>query len=169
MGKIQSRFKGGITPFGSIAPFVSRLLYILAAVSLPLCRPDICNGGNTTIGAEESISIRGEVPPTEKPRLIWGKDPFVPLVSTGAETGAEAAAVLKLTAIFFNKDNPSAIINDRIVYVGSLIRGQKIIEIGKTHVILQNKESSIRLEFTGERGLSPRGGNSPSPEAGARK
>lgn len=138
--KIESRFRVAFLPC------------MLAAASLSLCRPD------ASIGAEESISIRAEVPPTEKPRLDWGKDPFVPLIPTGAETEAGATAEMKLTAIFFNKDKPSAIINDRILYVGSLIRGQKIVDIGKTHVILQNKEGSIRLEFAG------------SPEAaGARK
>lgn len=137
MGSVRRKIRGGCKAVC--------LLYILAAVSLSLWRPDTSNG------AEESISIRTEVPPTEKPRLIWGKDPFVPLVPTGAETGtaAAAAAELKLTAIFFNKDKPSAIINDRIVYVGSLIRGQKIVDIGMTHVILQNKEGSRRLEFAG--------------------
>ncbi len=135
---------------------VARPLYVIAACILTLCLPD------TSLGEEESISIRAEVPPTERPRLPWGKkDPFVPLVPTGAQPGVEAAAELKLTAIFFNKDKPSAIINDRIVYVGSLIRGQKIVDIGKTHVILQNKDGggapsgNIRLEFTGPPEAAP--------------
>ncbi|MBI5970546.1 MAG: hypothetical protein HY884_05275 [Deltaproteobacteria bacterium] len=129
----------------------SGLVCIIAAIILTLFRTE------TGQAAEESLSLRGEAPPTERPRLLWGKDPFVPLVSTNVETGAGTTAALKLTAIFFNKDKPSAIINDRIVYVGSVINGQKIVDIGKTHVILHNKDGSIRLEFAGP------------PEADARK
>lgn len=54
---------------------------------------------------------------------------------------------MKLAAIFHNGKNPSAIINDRIVYRGSVVNGQKVVDIGFTHVILQGDRGSIRLEL----------------------
>ncbi|MBI5885556.1 MAG: hypothetical protein HZB85_03120 [Deltaproteobacteria bacterium] len=40
----------------------------------------------------------------------------------------------------------SAIINECIVYKGGVIDGQKIVDIGKTHVILQWKDKNRHLD-----------------------
>jgi len=89
----------------------------------------------------ESLSARGVMPESGTERLEWGRDPFVPLISGVAAPG------MRLTAIFYNRKRPSAIVNDKIVYKGSVVGGQKVIDIGKSHVILQNEAGRIRLEI----------------------
>ncbi len=61
---------------------------------------------------------------------------------------------MRLVAIFYNKERPSAIIDNRIVYIGSVIDGQKVIDIREGHVILQGKEGRIRLEIADIAGIS---------------
>lgn len=92
--------------------------------------------------AGESLSYAGKLPPTKSLPLTWGKDPFVPALKT-----ASAPPDMKLTAIFHNSKNPSAIINDRIVYIGSLVKGQKVIDIDRTHVILQGENGTIKIDI----------------------
>jgi len=105
------------------------------AASLPL----------TTLAGADSLSYRLSMPPVKgEPSLNWGKDPFIPAVKG---EGADQSG-LKLTAVFYGERNPSAIINDRIVYKGSLIAGQKVIDIGFTHVILQGDRGRVRLELS---------------------
>lgn len=97
-----------------------------------------------TAGAD-ALSYRMLMPPDRDTKsLSWGKDPFVPAV----QGEATVAADLKLTAVFYNAQNPSAIVNDRIVYRGSLVRGQKVIDIGSTHVILHGDRGRLRLELS---------------------
>jgi hypothetical protein len=95
-------------------------------------------------GAEEgSLSYTLQLPPARTPAIVWGRDPFVPLIAD-----MEAPDML-LTAIFYHTERPSAIINADIVYVGSTVNGQKVIDIGKTHVILQGVSGRTRLEIVG--------------------
>lgn len=92
-----------------------------------------------------SLSYRLGLPDTgRKQTLRWGKDPFVPAASGEGRQAGD----LKLTAVFFSSANPSAIVNDRIVYKGSTVAGQKIIDIGVTHVILQGDRGTLRLELS---------------------
>lgn len=105
----------------------------LAALST--AAPGIC------APAEESLSHIGKLPPTKAEPLVWGKDPFVPAIKH------VAAPDMRLKAIFYNPEKPSAIISDRIVYRGSTVDGQKVIEIGRTHVILQGESGILRLEL----------------------
>jgi hypothetical protein len=89
-----------------------------------------------------SLSHTGKLPQTNRPALSWGRDIFVPLVKD-----AVGVPQMRLKAVFFSGKRPSAIINDKIVYKGSLLEGQKVIAIGKSHVILQGKSGTIRLEL----------------------
>lgn len=92
----------------------------------------------------DALSYRLQLPPERGSRaLSWGKDPFVPAIQA-----AGTAADLKLTAVFYNAQNPSAIVNDRIVYRGSFVSGQKVIDIGSTHVILHGDRGRLRLELS---------------------
>jgi hypothetical protein len=113
----------------------------MAVAALMLLAPAV---GPKAASAEEPLSFRGALPPTGPPALKWGKDPFVPLLRQ-----ATGAPELRLKAILYNDTNPSAIVNDAIVYRGSAVAGQKIIDIGKTHVILQGESGTIRLEIAG--------------------
>lgn len=94
-------------------------------------------------GQESSLSHKSALPPAKDTRVKWGRDPF-------AQAGKTAAPLdMRLTAIFYNVERPSAIINERIVYRGSEISGQKVIDIGHTHVILQTSVGRIRLDIAG--------------------
>lgn len=95
------------------------------------------------VAGEEPLSYTLPLPPATTPALAWGRDPFVPLIAD-----MEAPDML-LTAIFYHTENPSAIVNSDIVYVGSIVNGQKVIDIGKTHVILQGVSGRTRLEIVG--------------------
>ena len=115
---------------------MKKLLTALAFITLTL---PLTAGAGT-----DALSYRLQLPPDRGSRaLSWGKDPFVPAVQ-----GAALAVDLKLTAVFYNAQNPSAIVNDRIVYRGSFVRGQKVIDIGVTHVILQGDRGRLRLELS---------------------
>lgn len=93
----------------------------------------------------KSLSYRLSVPDSGQGHAIgWGKDPFVPAL---AGEGRQAVD-LKLSAVFYSSANPSAIVNDRIVYRGSLVAGQKVVDIGVTHVILQGDRGRLRLELS---------------------
>ena len=100
----------------------------------------------TALAGAESLSYRTELPISTAQKRVsqWGKDPFVPAVKSSLKGPSEG---LRLTAIFYNAKNPSAIINERIVYRGSLLDGQKIIDIGMTHVILQAENGPMRLDL----------------------
>lgn len=98
---------------------------------------------------QQSLSDVAAVPktiPQKSIRLLsWGKDPFVSPIKDGK--GAVMPSSLKLSAILYAKDKPSAIINKDIVYIGDVIDGQKIVDIKKGYVILQNKMETYKLEI----------------------
>lgn len=98
--------------------------------------------------AEESLSLRNALPETKAEPLAWGRDPFVPEVRIAGPSTGPQQEELRLKAVFYNETRPSAIINEHIVYKGSLVGGQKIVDIGRTHVILLGENGSIRLELT---------------------
>jgi hypothetical protein len=92
----------------------------------------------------DPLSYRLRMPPDRGERALdWKKDPFVPAVHESV--GQDG---FRLTAVFYNAKNPSAIVNDRIVYRGSLVRGQKVVDIGVTHVILHGDRGRLRLELS---------------------
>lgn len=109
-------------------------IFVIVTLALPLAAR----------AGTDALSYRLQLPPDRGSRaLSWGKDPFVPAIK-----GAGDSIDLKLTAVFYSAQNPSAIVNDRIVYKGSLIRGQKVIDIGSTHVILHGDRGRLRLELS---------------------
>lgn len=93
---------------------------------------------------EESLSYTMDIPPARSAVATWGRDPF--LLPSATQS---AGPTLKLKAIFFNSENPSAIIDNLIVYGGSEIKGHKVIDIGRTHVILQGEYGKVRLDLSG--------------------
>src|SRR3989338_8420117 len=89
-----------------------------------------------------SLSGTLELPRTSPAPPLWGRDPFRPLIRK------IAAPDTVLKAIFYNPQRPSAIINGHIVYIGSEVGGQKVIDIGRAHVILQDESGRVRLEIS---------------------
>lgn len=121
-----------------------KMIYKISAFSLA-----IMASASLSLAADESLSYAGKLPPTKPASIAWGKDPFVALVVSRQGVKAATKQDLLLTAIFYNKTKPSAIINGRIVYTGSVVFGQKVIDIGRTHVILQGESGTARLEIAG--------------------
>ncbi|MBI5236119.1 MAG: hypothetical protein HY886_07720 [Deltaproteobacteria bacterium] len=101
-------------------------------------------GATRAVGGQEaSLSHKAALPLTKDSRVKWGRDPFL-------QAGATATPHdMRLTAIFYNAESPSAIINGRIVYKDSEVSGQKVIDIGRRHVILQTSAGKIRLDIAG--------------------
>ncbi|MBI5238659.1 MAG: hypothetical protein HY887_09625 [Deltaproteobacteria bacterium] len=125
-----------------MALMMKALKKILSAVILTA--PFIGMPAQAKEDAMVSLSLRIELPPQALGIRAWGRDPFIPLAGkTGMEPG------LKLTAIFYNTEKPSAIVNGSIVYAGSAVAGQKVIDIGRTHVILQGEKGPVRLDISG--------------------
>ena len=126
--------------------------YIGAALLCALIISGISGGSATAEIAQQSLSYMGKVPPSKPTARGWGKDPFVPLVVQQAEVKDKkqgTGQVLRLTAVFFSDVRPSAIVNDKIVYVGGIVDGQKIVDIGRTHVILHGVSGRVRLDIAG--------------------
>lgn len=120
---------------------VARKLIMTLAVftALAATLPDRC------LSADEprSLSHTMELPSAGREEPDWGRDLFRPLVSD--VIGPD----IRLEAVFYNRENPSAIVNGAIVYRGSTVEGQKVVDIGRTHVILRGELGTIKLEIAG--------------------
>lgn len=115
----------------------------LALAMMPACLKPVY-----AVASEVSLTVAVDLPPTKAVPVPWGRDPFVPLISD------VTAPDMALTAIFYNQKRPSAIINGMIVYEGSSVNGQKVIDIKKTHVILHGVSGRIRIALAGLPGLT---------------
>lgn len=100
---------------------------------------------------KESLSDLNRILPSKKiVNLSWGRDPFVPLTGDGLGKPGN----LKLTAIIYNANKPSAIVNNKIIFVGDSVDGQKVIDITKQYVILRGISGSYKLEIGNTAGES---------------
>jgi hypothetical protein len=122
-----------------------RVLFLEAFIAIMaltlLLFSSVAHSKESTATVAESLTFIAEMPGPPERAVHWGRDPFVPLLS------GSNSQEMKLTAIFFNDSTPSAIINGEIVYKESTIMGQKVIDIEKTHVILQGTLGQILLEI----------------------
>lgn len=71
----------------------------------------------------------------------FGRDPFSkqPIVTS------DSSQALHLSGILWDEANPTAVINDEIVAVGSEIEGRRVTEITKNRVILEDGAQYIEL------------------------
>ncbi len=100
---------------------------------------------------KESLSDLNRILPSKKVvNSSWGRDPFVPLTGDGLGKPAN----LKLTAIIYNAKKPSAIVNNKILYIGDNMDGQKVIDITKQYVILRGIGGVYKLEMGSTEGQS---------------
>ncbi|MEK6600119.1 MAG: hypothetical protein AABY52_07265 [Deltaproteobacteria bacterium] len=100
---------------------------------------------------KESLSDLNRILPAKKiVNVPWGRDPFVALTGDGFVKPAN----LKLTAIIYNNKKPSAIVNNKIIYIGDSVDGQKVIDITKQYVILRGVSGAYKLEIGGTEGQS---------------
>jgi hypothetical protein len=90
---------------------------------------------------KESLSDLNRILPAKKVvNDEWGRDPFAPIVG-------ERFVSMKLTAIIYNDKKPAAIVNNKIIYVGDSVDGQKVVDITKQYVILRGMSGSYKLEI----------------------
>ncbi len=83
--------------------------------------------------------------------LQWGKDPFLrkEQIKTRKKVKKRRSRPhFKLKAISYRKDGSVALINDRIVKSGDIIKGYKVIKIDARKVILSNGKHRIVLTLT---------------------
>ena len=71
----------------------------------------------------------------------WGRNPFT--------LGGRLDALLRfnLMGILWDRDSPQAIINEKIVEVGDVIDGNKVIKILRDHVILYDGQNTFQLRL----------------------
>ncbi len=74
----------------------------------------------------------------------WGKNPFSP---KEAPAVPRSFSDLVLNGIAWGPKNPSALINDQVVFVGDKIEGSKVVAINRNNVILNNGEKDFKLEW----------------------
>jgi len=131
-----------------IATVILSLIFILAlANSLGAIRKK--TGAAKAVGAQTVIVSSPQPAPQAEPvratqeNLQWVRCPF----SGKAYSGEEASSDLKLIGIIWDKLDPWAIINGRIVKPGALIGKNKVVEIKEDRVILNNGMEDFELKL----------------------
>jgi hypothetical protein len=81
------------------------------------------------------------------PQLVWGVDPFEKV--PGFAKVAEASTLPVLEAVFFNREESTALLNGEEYYTGEEVGDYRINEIGKNYVLLEKGESLIELNIRG--------------------
>ncbi len=74
------------------------------------------------------------------------RDPFS--FGLSGEIKATPALDLSLKGIRWGPDNPSVVINDRVLRVGETIGGFKVVEILRGSVVLENGDSRLELKIS---------------------
>jgi type II secretory pathway component PulC len=81
----------------------------------------------------------------------WAADPFYRRSARSKAASTEApASSFNLKAIIYNKTAPSAFLNNRVVRLGDIVDGAKVIRISKNAVIL--KDNGREITVTVKRG-----------------
>ncbi|MFH1202138.1 MAG: hypothetical protein V1674_04530 [Candidatus Omnitrophota bacterium] len=88
------------------------------------------------------VQTVSEAPPNLRTKYTkWGRSPFV------LQKSRKFGFNLNLAGVLWDKDNPQAIINGRIVGKGDEIEGFKVIEITKDKVILSDGANRVELRL----------------------
>jgi hypothetical protein len=69
----------------------------------------------------------------------WSRDPFVPV---GGETASATGASLVLSGVVWDEDSPIAMINEKVLKVGDVIEGYKIVKILPSSVVVETSSGS---------------------------
>lgn len=96
------------------------------------------------VSESEALDVREVTVKKTSPHNVWGKNPFeLPLgVQMRADEEGESAVakephINKLTAILITDSRKLASIDHKVVAVGDLINGEKVLEIRPDRVILE--------------------------------
>lgn len=80
----------------------------------------------------------------ESQRLTSNRDPFSKKTS---EHSVSASRDLSLSGIVWDKQNPTAIINDTIVKIGEEISGSTVVDIKEGYVVLNDGKENFVLKL----------------------
>ena len=89
----------------------------------------------------------------------WGRSPFIPLVSGNKTVVGQAdwsfinpkLPGLKIEGILFDKTNPLAIINDKIVAIGDSISDCKIVSITMEEIVIRYMDKEYSVKISGDK------------------
>jgi type II secretory pathway component PulC len=82
-------------------------------------------------------------------KLSWGRDPFYRFTAkkTGQVDQPEAVVGWELGGILWSENNPSAVINKKIVRHGDIVNGARVVKISKDIVILEKDNTEFTLNI----------------------
>ncbi len=108
--------------------------------------PPNANPGEA-LGTEIPLGLAALQRPEKKSHYSdWGRNPFLE-----KETLVSKVVPLNLEGIAWDKENPKAVINARIVGVGEDIEGRKVVDIAQDRVIVNDGVKNEELRLSGER------------------
>lgn len=84
------------------------------------------------------------------------KDPFSPpVIDVSKDVGQDIIAGIKLEGIIWDSDKPLAIINEKVVGVGEMVAGVKVISITQNEVIfdVNGEQVPVKLVIKDEEAL----------------
>ena len=132
------------------------LIFIIAVIwgAMNLIEPDrgTMTGMNTSSKSDShpvTVDQYQKATDLEKyARLEWGEDPFCrgSRDDTG-ETDESEPVEWSLDGIMYSAGNPMAVINKSVVGNGDMIRGARVVDIGKTGVILEKDGTKFSLNM----------------------
>ena len=78
----------------------------------------------------------------------FGRDPFM---AAAADRGDISTLVLK--GIFWDEENPKALVNDKMISKGDNVMGYQVVEVRLKSVIFWNGEKNVELSLFGPLGV----------------
>jgi len=103
---------------------------------------------SAVVSTEEMAKIVLTPQKKDKPTELltqWGRDPFSGKVYTTASR-AEGLGDLKVEGVIWDKKNPLAMINGRVLKKGDNFKGNVIVDIKENSVILSDGNRDIELK-----------------------
>lgn len=94
---------------------------------------------------ETKVYLRQEKEKIPDENLVWVRCPFSGKIYTEKE--GMGIASLKLDGIIWDKQKPMAIINGRVIEIGSRIEGNIVVDIKEDRVILNNGSNNLELKL----------------------
>lgn len=99
-----------------------------------------------TIPKEEKKEIYTRERPKEDKveRLVWVRCPF----SGKIYTSQEGLQDIELEGIIWDDKNPLAMINGRVIKIGDMVSGNRVVDIKKDRVILNDGTRNFEIQLT---------------------
>jgi hypothetical protein len=138
---------------GMLVSFISQSKSVVLPVAARVMDPPAAASPQTTAPeiAPEKIVTQPESPATTPAYIERPDEPNTngyPVVAAIAE--ALKPAPLKLQGIFFNPQNPSAVLNSRTLYLGDRVNGFRVMAISPVAVTLVSATETNVLSLSGQ-------------------